>query len=110
MTLPDGKLRKGIPSEETARANAHVTIPDVFRERQGEQTCGVWDNGPHSLASDGFRSGNVAHFQPLRCQGKSWVGAEGKRARGGHLGKSSLLLKRVTRKDGSSLPASGQCW
>lgn len=41
MTLPDGKLWKGIPSEETARANAHVTIPDVFRERRGASVWGV---------------------------------------------------------------------
>lgn len=111
MTLPDGKIRKGIPSEGTARANTPVKIPVVFRERPtGEQACGVWNSGPHSLASSVFRRGHMVHFQPLRCQGKSWLGVGGKRARGGHLGKSSLLLNRVTRKGGFSLPAFEQCW
>lgn len=41
MTLPDGKLWKGIPSEETARAN-------VFRERRtgGASVWGVGQWAP----------------------------------------------------------------
>lgn len=55
MTLPDGKLRKGIPSEETAQANAHVTIPDVFRERR-TGGASVW---------------GVGQWTPFPCQ--RWV-------------------------------------